>query len=220
MIKKLLMPHKYDKKIRIGPNRDGGYVLAGDLINCERLLSIGCKNETGFEEEFLRHNQNPNIKCQIYDVEGACDLASRDERVLFSLKKIENIEHVVENSLSTIIQMDIEGGEFECLSSHSGNFQNVWQMIIEFHFYDSIIKNYNLTDIFAKLNSSFYLIHMHGNNHRGYIHSGIPQVLECTYVNKGLFKTIPEKETSAFPIKGLDFPNSISKKEMLLDWWI
>ena len=97
----------------------------------------------------------------------------------------------------------------------------IWHpKMIEFHFYDSITKDYNLADIFNKLNKSFYLIHMHGNNHRGYIDFGIPQVLECTYVNKNLFTATPEKETNGFPIDGLDFSNCVARKDMTLNWWV
>ena len=80
-MKELLVPYKCHNKIRIGPKRDGGYVLAGDLIDSDILLSLGCNNSTKFEEDFLSRSKNPSVKCEIYDVAGKCDLASKDDRV-------------------------------------------------------------------------------------------------------------------------------------------
>lgn len=220
MLKKLLIPYAYRNKIRLGPNRDGGYVVAGNLIQVERLLSLGCSNQTGFEEDFLKHNKRKNFECKIYDLQGSCDLASKEENVFFIKERVDNLENVIEHKLPTVIQMDIEGSEFDCLSSYEGFFSNVWQMIIEFHFYPHVTKNKNIKEIFDKINKYFYLIHMHGNNHKKLTEEGIPQVLECTYVNKNLFSEEPEKETSAFPVDGLDFPNTHTLPEMILDWWV
>ena len=107
MLKKLLIPYAYRNKIRLGPNRDGGYVVAGNLIQVERLLSLGCSNQTGFEEDFLKHNKRKNFECKIYDLKGSCDLASKEENVFFIKERVDNLENVIEHKLPTVIQMAI-----------------------------------------------------------------------------------------------------------------
>ena len=53
MLKDLLIPYKITDKIRLGSIKDGGYVVSSQNLNVNRLVSVGCDNQTSFEKDFL-----------------------------------------------------------------------------------------------------------------------------------------------------------------------
>jgi hypothetical protein len=107
--------------------------------------------------------------------------------------------------------MDIEGGEYNWLSSISDEqLQKFKQIVIEFHgitndgwgcSYGEKVK------CLEKLANSHYIIHAHGNNH-GPVCNNIPDVIELTYVNKKYFDSVPNFNTSQLPAPNLDNHNN------------
>lgn len=216
-LKDLLIPKAIDKKIRLGSRVDGGYVVSYDHIHTDYLISCGCDNRTSFEEDFLK--LNPNSTVYIYDLNNVCDLANFKTNVIFTQKSIHSFNQLNCDKKSTI-QIDIEGSEYEMLLNYNGSFNNIVQMIIEFH----LASSGSLTgwsNIFNKINQYFELIHIHGNNcgDLGRF-SPVPDVIECTYVNKDyLHKELPV-ETRSYPVPNLDYRNCLYQQELILDWWI
>jgi hypothetical protein len=98
--------------------------------------------------------------------------------------------------------------------------QNFSQIVLEFHWPFDIYR----TNILKKLNTTHYVIHVHGNNGPGVynIHNmnaglseiSIPQVFEVTYLNKKLFDTPLKKIHKNYPIDTLDYPNGPSFPEI------
>ncbi len=95
--------------------------------------------------------------------------------------------------------MDIEGGEIPWVNSLSYEQINKFeQIVMEFHFPFSDAE----IDVFDKINKNHYLIHFHGNNccgvrnHNGV---GVPNVFECTYLNKKYFANPPELNKELIP---------------------
>jgi hypothetical protein len=107
--------------------------------------------------------------------------------------------------------MDIEGGEYPWLLQLDEIQLNKFnQIVIEFHGITNDGYNCNNSDkvkCLDKLSITHYLIHAHGNNYAPVV-NGIPDVIELTYVNKNMFNSIPEFNTTPLPIINLDFPNS------------
>ena len=99
--------------------------------------------------------------------------------------------------------MDIEGGEYEwILSADMNNFS---QIVIEFHGI-----HYNSDEFatyFYKMNQTHYLIHAHGNNWGGANNTGLPNVIELTYLHKKYFANTPDKYMGTIPDSLLDQPN-------------
>jgi len=58
---KLVKPQNiFQKKVRLGPNEDGGYVMTEDILkNCSALMSYGVGNEIRYEEQFVKEYQKP-----------------------------------------------------------------------------------------------------------------------------------------------------------------
>lgn len=218
MIKELLVPYYVpdnDKK-RFGKNSDGGYVVISKFLDFEEILSLGCNNETSFEEDLL--SWCPSAHCSIYDRSGRCDLENKNSRVTFIKQEVKSVDTLINTNLNTLIQMDIEGAEFDVLNKYSGSFEKITQMLIEFHFL-SYNKEDIIVEVLKKINKYFYLVHIHGNNHRGVTkYSPVPDVVECTYLNKNLCK-LTELETRSFPVDKIDFKNNLNKPELKLNWW-
>lgn len=104
--------------------------------------------------------------------------------------------------------MDIEGAEIpwlKCLSDEQ--MQKFSQIVMEFHFPFTEEE----IEIFKKINKNHVLFHFHGNNcpagvinHKGVI---IPNVFECTYVNKKYIDMLNlELNSDNIPTQ-IDMPN-------------
>lgn len=217
MLKDLLIPKHIDNKIRWGVNKDGGYVLSSHFSTVSQLISCGCDNQTSFEEDYLKHN--PSGKINIYDTKNTCDLAQKNHNVQFYNNKVVSIDQL-NISEPCIVQMDIEGSEYDILSNYAGNFSNIVQFIVEFHFiYAGDLAGWET--ILTKLNKYFYLIHIHANNCvQSKKYSPVPDVIECTYLNKNLLNTTLDNDNVSYPTKGLDYRNCPHKPELILNWWI
>ena len=217
MIKDLLTPFKIANKIRLGNKCDGGYVVSEDHIFADTLISLGCDNQTSFEEAFLELNPNSNIF--IYDKNSKCDLADNVSNVHFENKQILTFEDMSIHN-NSVVQMDIEGSEYDLLKNYVGNFDKINQLIIEFHFHFSGNTS-GWENVLTKLNDSFYLVHIHANNCTEIKDfTPVPNAIECTYVNKSLFNQTPDIENTSYPLQNLDFVNCNNKPDLTLDWWL
>ena len=117
------------------------------------------------------------------------------------LKKNENI----------ILKIDIEESEYDIIDDTLKYCDRVDMLIIEFHF---ISKNESkFQNLIMKLKKNFFNIHLHGNNHSEKNPSGIPDVLEITFLNKKYLPSSIEFRNN-FPIKELDYPNNPNKKDL------
>ena len=83
--KTLLKPFEYPHLVRLGPNRDGGYVVPGDQIaHCETLISLGLSDDWSFDKACLA--LNPALK--IIGVDHTVGPLSFMRRILRALWKI------------------------------------------------------------------------------------------------------------------------------------
>jgi len=202
-------------KIRIGKEYDGGYVIADLPINYEQLISAGVADDISFEEEFV---EKYNTSCIAFD--GTVNsFPATTKNITFIKKNIGTINDAETTNLTMkngkyFLKMDIEGAELSWIRSLE--FLDYEQMVIEFHFPFS----YEDTFVFEKLNVNHYLIHFHANNCCGVrVHNNIliPNVFECTYLNKKYFKNPPLLNTECIP-SSLDRKNVISNEEIYIDY--
>ena len=64
MLPKFLKPYQINNSnlIRIGPKRDGGYVIDNRIIKkTDNLITFGLNDDWEFEKEFLKKNTNCNL---------------------------------------------------------------------------------------------------------------------------------------------------------------
>ena len=117
--------------------------------------------------------------------------------------------------LSVFVKMDIEGSEYDTLPQFVPYLDNVNGMVIEFHNIDKYEKQF--LKILDDFENKFYIAHVHGCNFAGLIeNTNIPKTLEITFLNKKLVEEKKELSRKKYPIKGLDFPDNVYRKDYVL----
>lgn len=207
-------------KRRLGPEKDGGYVVA-DKVDYDCFIAAGVGSNIDFELDFL--NLYPSLDCYLFDGH-VMELPTSHSRIRFEKKNIAagngetttNLHHLLKSHKNIFMKMDIEGAEFNFLSSLSDSLlKNIKQLVIEIH--QPFIKS--RWDVLVRLTKNHNLIHLHGNNAGKepqiilYDQIEVPYSLEATYLRKDSGPIWP----SNLPIpSALDFPNIPSKKDITL----
>jgi len=215
----LLQVYQFDNKIRLGDTHDGGYVIGELNENYDCYISAGISNEESFSRDFIKkYNMN---QYNSFGFDGTINSYpyKYTKDISFIKKNIHsynddnntNLHLLIDKYENIFLKMDIEGGEYNWLSSISDEqLQKIKQIVIEFHgitndgwgcSYDEKVK------CLEKLANSHYIIHAHGNNH-GPVCNNIPDVIELTYVNKKYFDSVPNFNTSQLPAPNLDNHNN------------
>lgn len=209
-------------KTRLGQDYDGGYIMCKlPNIKYDCLLSGGVSTDISFEEAFCK--LYPDTPCLAYDgtIEG---IMSDETNIQFIKKNIgavetdntTNLHNIIDRYGSIFVKMDIEGGEVEWLKSlNHTHMDKFTQIVIEFHFPYTEKE----MDLFAKINETHFLVHLHGNNCCGVRnHLGVimPNVFECTYLHKkwALPPLVLNRDGIPSP---LDMPNLSNNPEIVLD---
>lgn len=229
----LLKVYNYDKKIRIGRNTDGGYVIAElDDGKYDCYISAGISSEESFSRDFIqKYNMN---KDNSFGFDGTINeypyRYTKD--ITFIKKNINgfndddntNLFFLIEKYNNIFLKMDIEGGEYPWLLQLDNTQLNKFkQIVIEFHGITITDNGWNCNynnkmRCLEKLTNTHYIIHAHGNNFSTVVNK-IPNVIELTLVNKKYFNSIPELNTRPLPIKRLDFPNNTGKAEIDMNFY-
>lgn len=141
----------------------------------------------------------------------------------------------IDNPKGCVLKMDVEGCEYdwlteenlELLSNNFGVFtievHSLIEEVPEGWILEEAIKSAKrnpekVQRFFEKINSSFFLWHIHGNNHSPrYV--DFPDCLELTYLNMNFFNK-KCKDLKRCPLIGVDEANFEEKDDYVLDWWI
>lgn len=192
---------------RYGRDEDGGYVIYNDPLGAKHLLGYGVDKDVSFENQLT---EAWGIKAHIFDhtideipltgpnvtyvKEG---IAPMDDPPLFSLEN--HVKRFVPEGSDFILKMDVEGAEWDVLKS--ADLSRASQLIVEFH----DLQN-DHSDVIGKLNETFHLVHIHGNNCHNQpwtyidrVHM-MPRYLECTYVRKDLVTVVPSVRKFPTPL--------------------
>ncbi len=197
--------------IRVGGEGDGGYLVPDDFDQIVACFSPGVADSSDFELD-LAKRQIPSFMAD-YSVDGPSvkhDLFHFEKKFLGSVDSDQfmTLESWINQSLVSlgdmILQMDIEGSEYDViLSTSSAYFRRFRTIVIEFHSLDMIFNphGYQLaTLVFEKLLADFSVVHIHPNNcrrlsqMRGY---SVPPVVEFTFHRKDRIKNA--KPVTALP---------------------
>lgn len=112
----LLQVYNFDKKIRCGVNRDGGYVLGELDGGYDCYISAGISNEESFSRDFInKYNMNKN---DCYGFDGTINNYPYQytQNIQFIKKNINNFNDNTNMSFLTdkyyniFLKIDIEGG--------------------------------------------------------------------------------------------------------------
>jgi hypothetical protein len=192
--------------VRIGsPSQaDGGYLLPKDFDGVSRVFSPGVAESVEFEKHFL----NLGIPCDLID--GSIQEAPEDHP-LIHFQKLWLAAETTKTSIclddwvaaraepgeDLILQMDIEGSEYEVLLAVSQEVIDRFRIIvIEMHDLRSVFSRHGLTSFrlaMNKLLKNHIVVHAHPNNcnpplrEKGLIW---PDVMEVTLLRKDRVKSI------------------------------
>ncbi len=222
--------------IRVGGGRDGGYLIPDYLDEVDYCFSPGVAYAANFELEL---SKKFGIKSFMADASVKVPPIDDDNfefipKFLGSRTGDEfiTLSDWVEQSLGQegsecILQMDIEGAEYEVLTYESAEFLSKFAvMVIEFHYLQNIFEdNFSkmISAIFEKLYKKFSICHVHPNNCCGIaVLEGIevPRVIEVTLIRKDLISRFSSGHAISLPHsldkKNLEGVDDIAMPEI---WW-
>ncbi|WP_416407237.1 FkbM family methyltransferase [Agrobacterium rosae] len=222
--------------MRIGGDGDGGYLIPNDLDGIEFCFSPGVSEIAHFEEHLARDYsvksfmadasvENPPIKGDFFSFEKKF-LGTKNSQDFMRLESWLDAKQDQIGTTDLILQMDIEGAEYDVLIDTSSDALRRFRIIvIEFHKLDMIFDRSSLQllrPIIEKLTNDFVVAHLHPNNYRPFSsnHSiKIPNVLEVTFLRKDRIHDHAEKDV-ALP-HYLDRPNLKEKVDLKMPeiWW-
>lgn len=231
--------------LRIGGDEDGAYLVPNDLCGITHCFSPGVSNRKSFEDELSTFY---GTKCHLCDYSvNLEDIQTPLIPFMQTFDKLWLNPFTDNNSISLadfvnkyttpddhnlILQMDIEGGEYDnLLAADPAVLRQFRIVIIEFHRLEELLKlrhqlNY-ISATIKKLSTMFISVHAHANNCCGDVIDtrtglNVPSVLEITFLRKDRFFSIDGKHLR--PI--IHFPqiphpldisrNSIDKPKMWL----
>ena len=216
------------KKIRIGKQNDGGYIITEiPNINYDLLLSGGIDNDISFEEVLC---DKYNVKCLAFDgtING---VNTSNDNIKYIQKNIgiynteneTNLFDIIDQYENIFLKMDIEGHEVDWVRNLTSEQLNKFsQMVIEFHFMVNDLNiTFDINDVFEKINKTHYLLHFHANNccHPLVNHNGVnlPNVFECTFINKKYITEPLGLNKDNLPTD-LDMPNIAGSLDFYFDY--
>ena len=200
-------------KIRIGSNRDGGYVMLDDFSGIDAALSLGVGPEVSWDYAIAERG----IPVWQFDHTVAA-LPGTHPLFHFEPKRIvANLSSPKDVTLASlleqqgekqiIVKMDIEGTEWEVLAQLDPSLlSGCRQLVVECHHFLSIpvpAWRSQAQQALTSLAKDFGVIHVHANNLSKHIVSDgltLPDSLEVSFANRRFYELEPTTETFPGPL--------------------
>ena len=202
-ISSLISPQETNfELVRIGGENDGGYLLPNDFSNLSACYSPG----VGDSAEFELSMSQKGIKCFLADASVNKSPIKNEnihfDKMFIGAKTKDNkitlcdwIDKYSKNTDDLILQMDIEGDEYEVLEKTSVETLSRFRIIIiEFHRTHLILTKNGYRKMIRsleKIHKNFIPVHLHNNNARPFIKFNnylIPRVFELTFIRRDRVK--------------------------------
>ena len=193
--------------VRLGGNLDGSYLVPLINLRCDGVISPGVGQTYEFEKAIAGND------CRVVLIDGTVDRPQELPPNFIFLQKMlgsstnslddeislkELTSNFFPNGKSLVLQMDIEGGEYEVLNSVSeGDLISFALILVEFHHLHKLNKNSawnsEIKGAIQVLERDFLLIHSHPNNAGGFFlwkFRKYPKVVETSWVRKSLVEDV------------------------------
>lgn len=187
--------------IRIGAEKDGGYLVPDDINGVELCFSPGVANNWSFEDDLLKKFKVASV---MYDGSVSKPENLTKEHTFYekyigsaSFKNYISISDVLNTDFrkftgDLIAQIDIEGGEYSIFNTISESELLRFRIIVvEIHEIDRWIQkrffDETIHPMLDKIFTTHDLVHAHTNNHGGYFRfkgHKFPKVVEFTLHRK------------------------------------
>lgn len=192
---------------RVGGDGDGAYLVPKELEKIDFCLSPGSNKEWSFEKDLYDRfkiksaimDRKENQPKDLYRELTFSDswLGPYDDFNHTSINSWIN-ELGLDSSSNLMLQMDIEGAEYQVLSTlPEKTLEKFAILIIEFHYTNRFSSAENFRNhyahIFDRLQKNYITLHFHPNNCCGIWKRGkmsLPTVFELTLIRKDLVKEV------------------------------
>ena len=198
-IRQLHPKHCGFELIRIGAERDGGYLVPNDLDGLEYCFSPGVSFVAEFENQLGERGIHSFLADYSVDAPPAMlknftfdkrYLGGNDQAPFWTLATWKD-KYLKDYTGDLMLEMDIEGYEYESiLSTPDALLRQFRIMVIEFHDLHRLFDYLPfviLSGCFKRILQYFHVVHIHPNSHAPIIRRGdieIPSVMEFTFLNK------------------------------------
>jgi hypothetical protein len=219
LLRRLRPVHGGVELVRIGPAGDGGYLLPDDLVGIRHLFSPGVSTESGFEAELAERGLKVFLADYSVDGPAVAHPGFEFDKKFVGCVTDDNYvtlddwvgAKIGDDAGDLLLQMDIEGGEYETLLAASPALLARFRvMIIELHWLAELWNRpfFALAErFFRKLTQTHSVVHIHPNNCCGSVRSDgieIPRIAEFTFLRNDRLRGGGYR--TAFP-HPLDRPN-------------
>jgi hypothetical protein len=207
--------------IRLGGNYDGGYLVPDDLEGIKYCFSPGVSKIANFEFDCLQRGiisflADHSVDKPPLNLPGCHFLkkfvGAYNNDITVTLEKWISESLPPDNEGDLMLQMDIEGAEYETLLATPDSILEKFRIIIvEFHYFHYLDNkpHYNLVNAtIEKIRQQFEPVHLHANNYEkvANVHGVLmPNAIEVTFLRKDRIKE--NKRLRALP-HVLDLPNN------------
>jgi hypothetical protein len=203
--------------IRIGGDGDGGYLVPNDLSGISRCFSPGVAEAADFEEDLARRGIRSFMADYSVDSPPFSNPAFHFEKRFLGAFNSDVFttlpdwveRHAPADDDDMILQMDIEGGEYETLLATPEQFLSRFRIIvIEIHNLRDLMTplgNQLIGNTFQKLTRNHLVVHSHPNN------CGVPFRYRNAIFPSALEVTLLRKDRVTKTDLAADFPHELDK---------
>ncbi len=219
--------------MRLGSERDGGYVVVDKDYNNSFLISGGILNDNNFELALAK------LGARAHQVDySIVEPPVAHPRLTFSAERLvgENkkrlafdvtLDQLVAETTDTrnyelLLKLDIEGSEWEIFET-SNSLHKFSQIFLELHYLDRLASSKyaeSSIDALEKLFKSFFPVFISGNNCCGYVTLGgyvLPRVMELTLLNRRVYSPLlSDRISTNQKYQSQNYPN---KAPLVLKNW-
>ena len=210
--------------IRKGDNKDGGYVIVDDLTISDTLFSIGvgdnitfdidCENQVSrivLVDDSVPYFEIPNSNYFLHRKK----LGAYEDNSRITIDKLLNTYQ----SKDYILKIDIEGNEWEILSSiESATIIKFRQIIIEFHALFDMAQSELILKALNNLLKTHLPVVIHPNNIGGYCVIGssiFPNVFETTWLRRNSYDLVEGIDSEVLTLEKINDPE---KSSVWVNW--
>lgn len=203
--------------VRIGGEGDGGYLVPDDFEGITACFSPGVSETATFEEDLARRGipsfladasvAAPPIENTLFHFTRKYLGVVEDDRTM-PLDAWVRLNAPADGDL--MLQMDIEGAEWEVLLNTSRETMRRFRIIVlEVHSIWQIVSRLGfqiINSTFEKLLQDFYVVHLHPNNVANPVvvaGISIPSLMEITLIRKDRVKTL---------VYATEFPHPLDRR--------
>ena len=211
--------------IRIGGNNDGSYLVPVTGIKYDGVVSPGVGRTYDFDRAIVDDD------CLVVLVDGTVEEpVSLPKNFVFLPKMLHSADDAQDNQVSLktltnryfssaralVLQMDIEGGEYEVLNSIEPEVLDPYALVlVEFHHLHRILESNSwkksIEGAIKLLSNDFVLIHTHPNNVGKFFlwkFKIFPKVVETTWLKKSYVEKSYGWATLPHPLDQRNDPTS------------